>query len=250
LLTMVAGAAMAGQPDRAVTIGVKKTIYGEAFTDNRGMTLYARTAKEACVASCLTEWRPIRAAEVARPVGDWTVVTRPDDGSRQWAWQGKPVYASARDSQPGDVNGDGAAGWETAIATRNYVPPDVQIRMTDYGETLTRASDGRTLYLKLEFRNDNIDLVSRHLGIKIGPEACVDECLKTYQPFAAPEGAKEADDWKVVARPDGSKQWAWKGMPLYTYVKDTKAGDVSGEGDWQVGQKTSVYFWEVADLIP
>jgi predicted lipoprotein with Yx(FWY)xxD motif len=69
-------------------------------------------------------------------------------------------------------------------------------------------------------------------------------------PFVAPEGAKEEGDWKVVARPDGARQWSWKGMLLYTYAKDQKPGDVSGEGDWQVGEKTSVTFWEVADLIP
>ena len=29
---------------------------------------------------------------------------------------------------------------------------------------------------------------------------------------------------------DGSKQWAYKGKPLYTFAKDTKPGDVTGDG--------------------
>jgi predicted lipoprotein with Yx(FWY)xxD motif len=249
LIVMAASAAMAASNDRASLIGVKKTIYGEAFTDNKGMTLYYRTAKEECVGACLSEWKPVRAAEMARPVGDWTIAIRPDDGGRQWAWQGKPVYTSTRDLEPGGVAGDGVPGWETAIPKRNYVPSDVVVRPTDYGPTWARASDGRTLYVKMIFVNSN-DGVTRHLGIKTGPEACMDECLKTYIPFLPSEGAKAEGDWKIVTRPDGSKQWAWKDMPLFLYAMDTKPGDIMGEGDWVVEEKTAVTFWEVADLIP
>jgi predicted lipoprotein with Yx(FWY)xxD motif len=38
---------------------------------------------------------------------------------------------------------------------------------------------------------------------------------------------------------DGSPQWAYKGMPLYTYVKDVKTGDKNGDGVggvWKVVQ--------------
>ena len=38
--------------------------------------------------------------------GDWTVVVR-DDGTRQWAFRGKPVYYWAKDTKPGDRTGDG-----------------------------------------------------------------------------------------------------------------------------------------------
>jgi predicted lipoprotein with Yx(FWY)xxD motif len=37
-------------------------------------------------------------------------------------------------------------------------------------------------------------------------------------------------DWTVVTRDDGSKQWAYKNKPLYTWVKDSKPGDTTGEG--------------------
>jgi predicted lipoprotein with Yx(FWY)xxD motif len=36
--------------------------------------------------------------------------------------------------------------------------------------------------------------------------------------------------YAVITREDGSKQWAYKGKPLYYWVKDTKPGDVSGDG--------------------
>ncbi len=40
-----------------------------------------------------------------------------------------------------------------------------------------------------------------------------------------PEGA-----YSIVERKDGTKQWAKDGMPLYYWVKDTKMGDISGDG--------------------
>ena len=34
----------------------------------------------------------------------------------------------------------------------------------------------------------------------------------------------------TFARPDGSMQVAYNGIPLYYFAKDTKAGDVTGQG--------------------
>jgi predicted lipoprotein with Yx(FWY)xxD motif len=34
------------------------------------------------------------------------IVTR-DDGARQWACRGRPLYLRARDAKPGDKTGDG-----------------------------------------------------------------------------------------------------------------------------------------------
>jgi len=56
---------------------------------------------------------------------------------------------------------------------------------------------------------------------------------------AAPVNAHASGDWTVVARDDGSKQWAYKGKPLYTWVKDAKPGDVTGDGVnnvWRIAQ--------------
>ncbi|WP_225973426.1 COG4315 family predicted lipoprotein [Polynucleobacter paneuropaeus] len=37
-------------------------------------------------------------------------------------------------------------------------------------------------------------------------------------------------DYSVITRDDGKKQLAYKGMPLYFWVKDTKPGDKTGDG--------------------
>jgi predicted lipoprotein with Yx(FWY)xxD motif len=36
--------------------------------------------------------------------------------------------------------------------------------------------------------------------------------------------------FSVITRGDGSKQWAYEGSPLYTWIKDQKPGDITGHG--------------------
>lgn len=63
-----------------------------------------------------------------------------------------------------------------------------------------------------------------------GKSVCNDDCAKNWPPVQAGADAKAEGDYTIIERDDGSKQWAYKGMPLYTFVKDTKAGDRSGDG--------------------
>ena len=81
--------------------------------------------------------------------------------------------------------------------------------------TLTNAS-GMTLYT---FDKD-----------AAGKSACNGQCAANWPPLAADAGATASGDWSVVTRDDGRKQWAYKGKPLYTWVKDQKPGDKTGDG--------------------
>jgi predicted lipoprotein with Yx(FWY)xxD motif len=55
-----------------------------------------------------------QAADTDRASGDYSVVTR-DDGSKQWAYRGKPLYFWSKDAKPGDTTGDGVKGvWRVA----------------------------------------------------------------------------------------------------------------------------------------
>ncbi len=88
------------------------------LTDSKGMTLYTfdRDAggKSACNGPCATNWPPLMAGSDAKASGDWTVVTR-DDGGKQWAYKGKPLYTWTKDTKAGDKTGDGVGGtWHTA----------------------------------------------------------------------------------------------------------------------------------------
>ncbi|MGE8101639.1 COG4315 family predicted lipoprotein [Pseudomonas fluorescens] len=63
-----------------------------------------------------------------------------------------------------------------------------------------------------------------------GKSMCNDACAANWPPLAATAMDKSKGDWTVIKRADGKMQWAYYGKPLYTFVKDKKAGDMTGEG--------------------
>ena len=63
-----------------------------------------------------------------------------------------------------------------------------------------------------------------------GKSACNGPCATNWPPFMAPAGATASGDWSIVTRDDGSKQWAYKGKPLYTYKGDSPGKAATGVG--------------------
>ncbi len=84
---------------------------GGMLVNTAGMTLYTfdndvpGSGKSKCNGPCATLWPPVLAAPDAKPEGDLTIVTR-DDGAKQWAYKGKPIYLYAADKKAGDATGD------------------------------------------------------------------------------------------------------------------------------------------------
>ncbi len=82
-----------------------------ALVDAKGMTLYtfdkdvAGSGKSTCNGGCAALWPPAMASATDQPAGAYTIVMR-DDGVRQWAYKGKPVYTYQADQKPGDRGGD------------------------------------------------------------------------------------------------------------------------------------------------
>ena len=69
-----------------------------------------------------------------------------------------------------------------------------------------------------------------------GVTNCYDKCAVNWPPVWAPADTQVSGDWSLVDRTDATgdhanmKMVAYKGKPLYLFVKDTKAGDVTGDG--------------------
>lgn len=88
------------------------TGYMGTLVNAAGMTLYtfdrdvAGSGKSVCNGQCAANWPPHAAKATDMDSGNWSVIKR-DDGSYQWAFQGKPVYTYVKDQKPGDVTGDG-----------------------------------------------------------------------------------------------------------------------------------------------
>ncbi len=65
---------------------------------------------------------------------------------------------------------------------------------------------------------------------QVGKSNCTGECATAWPPLSVQAGAEAAGDWTIIVRADGAKQWAHEGKPLYTWIKDKKPGDVTGDG--------------------
>lgn len=63
-----------------------------------------------------------------------------------------------------------------------------------------------------------------------GMSNCYDKCAVNWPPLIAAEGAAAEGEFTLTERKDGAMQWAYKGEPLYLWIKDTKPGDTTGDG--------------------
>ncbi len=78
------------------------------------------------------------------------------------------------------------------------------------------AQNGMTLYV---FDKDKGDQSS-----------CYDDCAVNWPPYVGTADEKMPDDWKLVARTDGTMQWTYDGKPVYFFKGDAAKGDATGDG--------------------
>ena len=239
------------EPDRSVKApaGIEARLVSSAqavvLTDFEGFTLYAsdrvaeNDAQTCSDHGCEMDWLPVPAPALALDVGQFSVVTR-KDGSRQWAWRGRPLYRYRGDLLPGDAHGRAVEARRTmAVLTENFRPPRVAVTALEgYGDAL--SLDGMTLYTGSAFekywggRNLRDSFKNAYdRGKRLGGDACADaECLKLWRPFHASAAARSTGFWEVVTRRDGSRQWAYKGYAVYTYAGDEAPGQNRGQATY------------------
>lgn len=59
---------------------------------------------------------------------------------------------------------------------------------------------------------------------------CNAGCAALWPPLLVQDGDTKPDAYSTFKRNDGNLQWAYNGQPLYTWVKDQKPGDKTGNG--------------------
>ena len=62
-----------------------------------------------------------------------------------------------------------------------------------------------------------------------GVSNCYDKCATNWPPLFATADTKAEGDFTIIDRKDATKIVAYKGWPLYLWVKDTKPGDTTGD---------------------
>ncbi|MEX0956100.1 MAG: hypothetical protein WDZ83_12915 [Rhizobiaceae bacterium] len=110
-------ALMAGSAIAAPVMTVK-TDSGAVLAGENGMTLYTfkndAEGMSNCYDQCATNWPPLMADDAAMSEGDYTIIER-NDGGKQWAKDGMPLYFWIKDEKQGDTTGDGVGGnWDLA----------------------------------------------------------------------------------------------------------------------------------------
>ena len=243
-------------PD-SITIRHVPDAGGTALVSTDGLTLYAyegdaRHPVPGCGvgSDCARHWRPLEAAAIANPAGDFTVIAR-EDGITQWAYRGSLLYLFDGDRKPGEVRGVGVDGrFHLVLIRRYFTPADATIRwITGLGNVLATRT-GTTLYERdrVQPGEDNHDFHSDHgppaLGRLYGTSSCDARCAGTWPPYAAPADAVASGYWDVLTRPDGTKQWAYKGFALYGYSLDAP-GEARGNQLYELARIDDVGSGEV-----
>lgn len=130
-------------------------------------------------------------------------------GSTSTPTPAAPASTSAGSSTTSSASSSGPAA--TGVAVRMATTP--------LGSVVV-DSKGLTLYMYTKDTKDS------------GKSSCTGQCLAAWPPlFAAgtPTGDGVSGTLATIDTPDGKKQVTLNGWPLYYYVKDTKAGDVTGQ---------------------
>ena len=183
--------------------------------------------------SCVQVWPPVLAPADAKPVGNWSVITRAD-GKHQWAYNQQAVYTSELDLEPGDMNGGSRtlsfnADDQDRVASRLPIGPLID---TPPGFSVSYTPRGRMLL--------NAKGYSIYMSDRDGPNEskCNDTCARTWIPMLAGAAVKPHGNWSVIKRAAGVTQWAFQGHPLYTYSFETRFG---GQGGTDVPGWHNVY---------
>jgi predicted lipoprotein with Yx(FWY)xxD motif len=94
-------------------------------------------------------------------------------------------------------------------------PPLKTMTVADVGAVLA-GPNGMTLYV---YANDR----------ESGKSNCTGTCEANWPPFRpTPHDPAPQDPLSVISRLDNSKQYAYKGRPLYYCKTDKKPGDITG----------------------
>jgi len=129
------------------------------------------------------------------------------------------------------------------------MPPGFRVEVNEFEGPVFANADGRTLYTWPLNKQRN-----GYSGEPPGTPACYDEvltvtaglmspyppgirlpeldsrpsCTDLWPPVYAADDAEAVGKWTIVARRDGTRQWAYDEQPLYTSIRDSRPGDVLG----------------------
>jgi predicted lipoprotein with Yx(FWY)xxD motif len=140
------------KPDESVFIAHTADL-GSYLTDSSGKTLYVFMndgVNSTCTGACLAKWPafgpdyPLKVPSVL-DVADFAALTR-DDGVKQSAYKGRPLYYYSGDGLPGDVKGQGFNNLWYAANVSGKVPAAAAPKPTAVPTTVAATMDCAASY--------------------------------------------------------------------------------------------------------
>jgi len=226
-----------GKVNVLMSVEQSTTNFMVTLMDKDGFSLYVfdndSTQTSTCQGQCLVNWPAFVPNEEDVAIGDFTIFGR-DDGIKQWAHNGMPLYFFKNDLVRGDVNGDGVIDlWHlilpslTTVFTQEVdslggvIVPEgevhVMLRDPDTMEFVDQIVD-KSSFALYTFDNDSA-----------GSSSCFDACLDAWPPLLADATDIAQAPFSIIDRDNGMKQWAINDMPLYFFTPDLTADDTNGE---------------------
>ncbi|MFD0368183.1 SCO0930 family lipoprotein [Streptomyces sp. NPDC127114] len=238
-----AGAAGSGAATASGPLSVRTdATLGQVVTDAAGFTLYrfdkdtAKPSRSACAGDCAKAWPPVPAGDTQAGGLDPALIgsVKRADGVTQLTVAGRPVYRFAKDTAPGQTNGQGVGGTWFAVTPQGgkagtaaapgggTALPPLSLADDDELGKIIRDGRGRTLY---RFTKDTAWPMKSN---------CLGACLEKWRPAKPVDVNKvqgiDPGKLSVYTRPDGTKQLAIDCWPLYWFTGDKTPGDTDGQG--------------------
>lgn len=178
---------------------------------------------------CINAWPPLLAGENAQPEGPYSVIER-KDGLMQWAVNGQALYFFAGDTAAGQQTGEslGDVWWVARAAPLRVFNHDDKGAFFVANGTLL-PSIGKTAEQLQDLTLYTFDSDTAGSGVS----TCFDSCAQTWPPLYASADDTAFGDFTIISRTESdnteTRQWAYKGLPLYFFVSDANLGDTLGD---------------------
>lgn len=225
---------------RYLATDVGKPLYSFDADGNKG--------KATCVKECSEQFIPYLAAEDAKASAEWTLIVR-GPRQRQWAYRGRPLYTfSGQDPVPYDQFAlDSFVNDKAAIFDPKYLDAGSDFFSPKHGwrraaytpEESTPAPSG--IALRSSPVANGYLLVDSATGMPLYVMSTLPKHPSAWNPMYAPDMAGPVGEFSTVVRPDGRKQWAYRGVLLWSYRDDYVPDHLNGMLEQQDAEPALAY---------
>lgn len=140
---------------------------------------------------------------------------------------------------------------KVAVTTPVATPPGITMQPVNQDEHAGGSSVQQIVFA--DARGMTLYTYAGDTGGSAGVHAvsgCVGDCMRTWKPALAADDAGGASDWSVLRRADGSRQWCYRGAPLYSFSGDEVPGDIKGQGSGSGAWRAATFLAEAEVVLP